>query len=107
MARINKAWNYNIPPLSCGRQITVKKWRNLPISNPKQDIYNINAHTKFCENYRYLLKISSGNESKARQIAEYKRCRNKNSQEGEYIHRYIFFKLSFFPQSYWLDKLLI
>ena len=29
---------------------SVKIWRNLPISNPKPDIHNINAHTKFGEN---------------------------------------------------------
>ena len=29
---------------------SVKTWRNLPISNPKPDLYNINAHTKFVEN---------------------------------------------------------
>ena len=29
---------------------SVKILRNLPISNPKPDIYNINAHTKFGEN---------------------------------------------------------
>ena len=28
----------------------VKNWRNLPISNPKLDLYNINAHTKFGKN---------------------------------------------------------
>ena len=27
-----------------------KNWRNMPISNPKPDLYNINAHTKFGEN---------------------------------------------------------
>ena len=27
-----------------------KIWRNLPISNPKPEIRNINAHTKFGEN---------------------------------------------------------
>ena len=26
-----------------------KNWRNLPISNPKPDLHNINAHTKFGE----------------------------------------------------------
>ena len=26
---------------------SVKNWRNLPISNPKPDLHNINAHTKF------------------------------------------------------------
>ena len=29
---------------------SVKNWRNLPISNPKSDLHNINAHTKFGEN---------------------------------------------------------
>ena len=30
--------------------ISVKNWWNLPISNPKQDLHNINARTKFGEN---------------------------------------------------------
>ena len=29
---------------------SIKNWRNLPISNPKPDFHNINAHTKFGEN---------------------------------------------------------
>ena len=29
---------------------SVKIWRNLPISNPKPHLHNINAHTKFGEN---------------------------------------------------------
>ena len=29
---------------------SVKIWRNLPISNPKPDLHNINAHNKFGEN---------------------------------------------------------
>ena len=29
---------------------SVKNWQNLPISNPKPDLHNINAHTKFGEN---------------------------------------------------------
>ena len=29
---------------------SVKIWRNLPISNPKPDLHDINAHTKFGEN---------------------------------------------------------
>ena len=29
---------------------SVKNWRNLPISNPKPDLHNINAYTKFGEN---------------------------------------------------------
>ena len=28
---------------------SVKNWRNLPISNPKPDLYNINANTMFGE----------------------------------------------------------
>ena len=44
--------------LSSGNKITVvsqadnsvKNWRNLPTNNPKPDLYNINAHTKFGEN---------------------------------------------------------
>ena len=37
--------------------------KNLPISNPKPDLHNINAHTKFGENLLCLLKLSSGNEN--------------------------------------------
>ena len=29
---------------------SIKIWPNLPISNPKSDLHNINAHTKFGEN---------------------------------------------------------
>ena len=29
---------------------SLKIWRNLPISNPKPDLHNINAHNKFGEN---------------------------------------------------------
>ena len=29
---------------------SVKNWQNLAISNPKQDLHNIKAHTKFGEN---------------------------------------------------------
>ena len=32
-----------------GADNSVKIWRNLPISNPKPDLHNINAHTKFGE----------------------------------------------------------
>ena len=30
--------------------MTIKIWRNLLESNPKPDLHNINAHTKFGEN---------------------------------------------------------
>ena len=39
-------WNDNIPPLSCCDN-SVKNWRNLLINNPRSDLYNINAYTKF------------------------------------------------------------
>ena len=42
---------------------SVKNWRNLAISNPKPDLHNINAHTKFGEIHWCLLKLSSGNEN--------------------------------------------
>ena len=29
---------------------SVKIWRNLPISNPKSDLLNVNAYSKFDEN---------------------------------------------------------
>ena len=29
---------------------SVKNWQNLPISNPKPDLNNVNAHAKFREN---------------------------------------------------------
>ena len=42
---------------------SVKNWQNLLISNPKPELHNINAHTKFGEIHWYLLKLSSGNEN--------------------------------------------
>ena len=36
--------------MACGEQVTVKNRQNLPINNPKADLHNINAHTKFGEN---------------------------------------------------------
>ena len=59
-----KTLNYNTPPLSCPGQIIPKKIRrNLPISNPRPDLHNINAHTKFGENPLMFtrVKLSSGN----------------------------------------------
>ena len=29
---------------------SIKNWQNLPISNPKLDVHDINGHTKFDEN---------------------------------------------------------
>ena len=29
---------------------SIKNWRNLPISNPKPDLLNVNAYSKFSEN---------------------------------------------------------
>ena len=42
---------------------SVKIWRNLPISNPKPDLLNVNAYSKFGEIPCYLPKLSSGNEN--------------------------------------------
>ena len=36
---------------------SVKIWRNLPISKPKPDIHNINAHTKFGENVLMFTQV--------------------------------------------------
>ena len=41
---------------------TVKNLQNLPISNPRPDLQNINAHTKFGENPLKFIKLSSRNE---------------------------------------------
>ena len=35
----------------------VKIWQNLPISNPKPDLHNINAHTKFDVNPLRLTQV--------------------------------------------------
>ena len=42
---------------------SINNWRNLTISNPKLDLININAHTKFGENRLILLNLLSGNET--------------------------------------------
>ena len=43
---------------ACLGQInSVKLWRNLPISNPKPDLHNISAHTKFGENRLMLTQV--------------------------------------------------
>ena len=42
---------------------SVKIWQNLPINNPKPDLYNINAHSKFGENPLMLTKLSSGHKN--------------------------------------------
>ena len=42
---------------TCRGQMTVKKSRNFPISSPKPDLYNINAHIKFSENPLTLTQI--------------------------------------------------
>ena len=39
--------------------------QNLPINNPKPDLLNVNAYSKFDENPLYLLKLSSGIENMA------------------------------------------
>ena len=36
---------------------SVKIWRNLPITNPKPDLHNINAHIKFGENQLMFTQV--------------------------------------------------
>ena len=36
---------------------SVRIWQNLPISNPKPDLHNISAHTKFGENPLMLTQV--------------------------------------------------
>ena len=36
---------------------SVKNLRNMPISNPKPDLHNINAHTKFGENLLIFTEV--------------------------------------------------
>ena len=43
---------------------SVNIWRNLPISNPKPDLHNINAQTKLVKIHWCLLKLSSENEKR-------------------------------------------
>ena len=47
-----------------GRQLR-KIWRNLPISNPKPDLLNVNAYRKLVKIPSYLLKLSSRKENMA------------------------------------------
>ena len=41
-------WNENADGSRADNSL--KNWRNLPISNPKPVLYNINVHTMFSEN---------------------------------------------------------
>ena len=36
---------------------SIKNWWNLPISNPKPDLHNINAHTKFGESPLMFIQV--------------------------------------------------
>ena len=42
---------------------SVKIWWNLPISNPKSYLLNVNAYSKFDENPLLFTKLSFGNEN--------------------------------------------
>ena len=42
---------------------SVKIWRNLPIINPKPDLLNVNAYSKFDENPLLFIKLSSVNKT--------------------------------------------
>ena len=43
--------------MDVSRQKTVKNWWNLPKSNPKPDLHNINAYTKFAENPFIFIQV--------------------------------------------------
>ena len=43
---------------------SVKTWRNLPVSNPKPDLHNINAHTNFGENPFMFTQVIIRNEKR-------------------------------------------
>ena len=49
---------------------SVKIRRNLPISNPKPDLLNVNAYSKFDENPLLFTKLSSGNENMGVSLAD-------------------------------------
>ena len=50
---------------------SVKNWRNLPISNPKPDLHNINAHTKFGENSWMFTQLSRNEQTDGRTMDGY------------------------------------
>ena len=60
------SWNENMDVLWADN-FTTKNWWKLPFCNPKADLDNINAHTKFGENpltstrYRSKMKILMDN----------------------------------------------
>ena len=49
--------------MGVSRADSVKIRRNLPISNSKPDLLNVNTDSKFVKIPCYLLKLSSGNEN--------------------------------------------
>ena len=55
---IKKKWSNNTLPTVSPADNSVINWRNLPISNPKPDLNNINAHTKFGENLLTLTQVT-------------------------------------------------
>ena len=37
----------------------LKNWRNLPFSNPKPDLFNVNAYSKFGENLLLFTQVKN------------------------------------------------
>ena len=65
----------NMEPLNKNKTIirsTTEK--NLPISNPKLDLYNINAHTKFGENTLILSQVIDVTKFGEKSIDIYSSC---------------------------------
>ena len=53
---------------------SVKNWQNLPISNPKPDLYNTYAHTKFSENPLIFTQVITGKQNIDRQRLDRQRA---------------------------------
>ena len=54
----------------CDGRITVKNWLNLPISDPKPDLHNINAHTKFGETPLMFTQVIIWKQNTERRMAD-------------------------------------
>ena len=64
---------------------SVKIWWNLPISNPKPNLHNINAHTKFGENPLMLTQIIIWKRNTARRVYHWLTDRHMDVQHETII----------------------
>ena len=90
-----------------------KHWRNLPISNPKSDLHNINAHTKFGKN-RLVFAQVIGRKRKYRHVVVRYLCQkltkfcplasNPKARSPQYHCTYrVWWKSIKIYSSYWLE----